>query len=74
MIGKVGEYTIVATPTLSGLLECRLWKGRDPQKGIKGEFCRIKGDSRFLAESLEDAKKKVRKEFGIDQTKLEDFK
>ena len=73
MIVNVDDFTIVAMPTLSGLLECRVYKGRNLEKRIKGDLIRFNGFPTFLAESMEDAKSKVRRELGLDQSTLEDF-
>lgn len=74
MIAKTGDYTIIAYPTFSGLLECKVYKGRCRETRSQGKRMRINGYPTFLAKSIGEAKRTVREEFGCDtQSSLEDF-
>ena len=74
MLDKVGDFTIIAMPTLSGLYECKVYKGRDQRTRNRGERMFPNGYPTFLAKSMSEAKMKVRKLYGCDtQSKLEDF-
>ena len=73
MIIKIEDFTVIGDLTLSGEYECRVYKGRCLETRTQGKRMRINGYPTFLAKSIEDAKAKVREEFGLNQTKLEEF-
>ena len=74
MIAHLGDFTIIAYPTFSGLLECKVYEGRCLETRTRGRRVRINGRGTFLSKSIEEAKRTVREECGCEtQTSLEDF-
>lgn len=71
---KIGDITIIAKTTPSGLLECSAYKGMSREKRTRGKILRIDGKGVFLSKSIEDAKRIVREVYGCEtQTSLEDY-
>lgn len=74
MIDKIGDFTIIAYPTFSGLLECRVFKDRCKETRSPGTLVRFDGKGTLLSKSIEDVRRRIREEFGCDtQSSLEDF-